>query len=169
MARTRTLDALDQGIIRSLQRDGRASYSAMAKALGVTEGTIRNRLAWLLSERIVRVVAVADLFKVGLHAVAITGMNVERGKMKQALARLMDMEEVRYVAVTTGTFDIIIEVVLPNTDALHDFLVDRLASVPGILRTDTSMILKIHKQSYTWLPEPRGDDAAPRRRAKKGG
>ncbi|MDR7485295.1 MAG: Lrp/AsnC family transcriptional regulator [Armatimonadota bacterium] len=162
MGRADRLDALDQSIIRCLQRDGRTSYSAMAKLLGVTEGTVRNRLARLLADRVIRVVAVADLFKVGMHAAAITGINVQRNKMKQALSRLMEMTEVRYIAVTTGAFDIIIEVVLPDTDALHDFLVDRLAGVPGLLRTDTSMILKIHKQSYTWLPEPNGARPLPR-------
>lgn len=104
MSRTSLLDNLDQGVIRCLQRDGRVSYSAMAKQLGVTEGTVRNRLARLLAARVIRVVAVADLFKVGLQA-AITGINVQRDKVKQALARLMEMEEVRYIAVTTGTFE----------------------------------------------------------------
>lgn len=193
MGRASQLDALDNGIIRALQRDGRASFSAMARALGVTEGTVRNRLSRLLADRVIRVVAVADLLKVGMHAAAITGMNVQRSKMSRALARLMEMPEVRYVAITTGTFDIIIEVVLPDTDSLHDFLVDGLASVPGLIRTDTSMILRIHKQSYTWLPEPAGvvprdfgvkpkqrdakqgeskqrlDDSKPRRSKTKGG
>lgn len=182
MGRASNLDALDKGIIRALQRDGRASFSAMARALGVTEGTVRNRLSLLLADRVIRVVAVADLLKVGMHAAAITGMNVQRSKMSRALARLMEMPEVRYVAITTGTFDIIIEVVLPDTDSLHDFLVDGLASVPGLIRTDTSMILKIHKQSYVWLPEPAGvapsdsslkskqrlGDSKPRRRRTKG-
>ncbi len=169
MARADHLDALDQGIIRALQRDGRTSYSAMAKSLGVTEGTVRNRLSRLLADKVIRVVAVADLLKVGMQASAITGLNVERSKVKQALAQLMEMQEVRYIAVTTGTFDIIIEVVLPDTDSLHDFLVDRLATVPGLLRTDTSLILRIHKQSYTWLPAPPDDGAAPRRRTLEGG
>jgi Lrp/AsnC family transcriptional regulator for asnA, asnC and gidA len=164
VARADGLDALDQGLIRALQKDGRTSYSALAKRLGVTEGTIRNRLARLLASRVIRVVAVADLVKVGMHATAITGINIQRNKIKQALVRLMDMPEVRYIAVTTGTFDIIIEVVLPNNDMLHDFLVERLASVPGVIRRDTSMILKIHKQSYTWLPEPASNGEAPPRR-----
>jgi Lrp/AsnC family transcriptional regulator for asnA, asnC and gidA len=167
--RDNRLDALDQAIIRTLQRDGRTSYSAMAKAFGVTEGTVRNRLSRLLADRVIRIVAVADLLKVGMHASAITGLNVQRNKMKQALARLMDMSEVRYIAVTTGTFDIIIEVVLPDIDRLHDFLVDRLATVPGLIRTDTSMILKIHKQSYTWLPAPAGDGNALSTPKHKGG
>lgn len=169
MGRANQLDALDQGLIRTLQRDGRTSYSAMAKAFGVTEGTVRNRLSRLIADKVIRVVAVADLLKVGMQASAITGLNVERSRLKQALAQLMEMPEVRYIAVTTGTFDIIIEVVLPDTDSLHDFLVDRLATVPGLLRTDTSMILRIHKQSYTWLPAPTGDGAAPRRRRSKEG
>jgi hypothetical protein len=52
---------------------------------------------------------------------------------------------------------------------LHDFLIERLAAVPGVTRTDTSMLLKIHKQSYTWLPEPDGNGQTSRSRITKGG
>jgi Lrp/AsnC family transcriptional regulator for asnA, asnC and gidA len=169
VARANGLDDLDKALIRALQRDGRESYSALAKQLGVTEGTVRNRLSRLLAERIIRIVGVADLPKVGMHAAAITGINVERSKIRSALRTLMEMPEVRFVAVTTGTFDLIVEVVLPDNDMLHDFLIERLAAVPGVTRTDTSMLLKIHKQSYTWLPEPEGNGQAPRGRITKGG
>jgi len=169
VARSVGIDALDTTIIRALQHDGRESYSALAKRLGVTEGTVRNRLSRLLADRVIRVVGVADLPKVGMRAAAITGINVERSKIKHALKTLMEMPEVQFVAVTTGTFDLIVEVVLPDNDMLHDFLIDRLAAVPGVTRTDTSMLLKIHKQSYTWLPEPKGNGQAPQRRITKGG
>ena len=135
----------------------------------MTEGTVRNRLSRLLADRVIRVVGVADLPKVGMHAAAITGINVERSKIRSALKTLMEMPEVRFVAVTTGTFDLIVEVVVPDNDMLHDFLIERLAAVPGVTRTDTSMLLKIHKQSYTWLPEPEGNGQAPRRSITKGG
>lgn len=146
------LDDLDRGIVRLLQEDGRMPYRTMAGRLGVSEGTIRYRLVRLLDEAVVRVVGVADPFKTGMETVAITGLHVRRSKIRDAVDRLMAMDEVRYVATTTGTFDLIVEIVLPNNDDLHQFLVERLAGVPGVGASDTWMVLRIHKQSYTWLP-----------------
>jgi len=148
------LDDLDRALVRLLQEDGRMSNRTMAERLGVSEGTVRYRLTRLFDERVVRVVGVADPFKTGMDTVAITGLHVERHKIRDALDRLLAMDEVRYVAVTTGTFDLIIEIVLPNNDDLHHFLVEKLAEVPGVGASDTWMVLRIHKQSYTWLPAP---------------
>lgn len=140
------------------------SNRTMAETLGVSEGTVRYRLTRLFDERVVRVVGVADPFKTGMDTVAITGLHVERHRIKDALDRLLAMDEVRYVAVTTGTFDLIIEIVLPNNDDLHQFLVEKLAEVPGVGASDTWMVLRIHKQSYTWLPAPAEETGRPRGR-----
>jgi len=153
------LDDLDRSIVRLLQEDGRMPYRSMADRLGVSEGTVRYRLTRLFDEAVVRVVGVADPFKTGMDTVAITGLHVERHKIREAVAHLMAMDEVRYVAVTTGTFDLIVEIVLPNNDDLHQFLVEKLAGVPGVGASDTWLVLRIHKQSYTWLPAPAADRA----------
>jgi Lrp/AsnC family transcriptional regulator for asnA, asnC and gidA len=158
------LDDLDRALVRLLQEDGRMSYRTMADRLGISEGTARYRLTRLFDEGVVRVVGVADPFKTGMDTVAITGLHVERHRIRDALDRLMAMDEVRYVAVTTGTFDLIIEIVLPNNDDLHQFLVEKLAEVPGVGASDTWMVLRIHKQSYTWLPAPAAKDGQLRAR-----
>ncbi|HEU5300320.1 MAG TPA: Lrp/AsnC family transcriptional regulator [bacterium] len=149
------LDPLDVQIIRALQRDGRTPYSALAEQLGVAEGTIRKRVARLQADGYVRIVAVANPFKVGMDVVAIIGLNVARQRMTEALKRLRSLEPVRYIGVTTGTFDYIIEVVLPSTQDLLRFLVADLARVPGLNRTETSLVLEIPKQSYDWIPAGR--------------
>jgi Lrp/AsnC family transcriptional regulator for asnA, asnC and gidA len=144
MRRAVTLDPLDVGIIRSLQADGRVAYSEMAKQFHVAEGTVRKRVTRLLG--------VANPFRVGMDVVAIIGLNVARQKMAQARAHLQRLEPVRYIAITTGTFDYIVEVVLPSNQDLLRFLVSDLARVPGLDRTETSLVLEIPKQSYDWLP-----------------
>jgi Lrp/AsnC family transcriptional regulator for asnA, asnC and gidA len=146
------LDDLDRAIIRMLQEDGRLANRSIALRLGVSEGTIRNRLGRLLEERVLKVVGVADPFKTGMGTVAITALHVQRDKIREAIDRLAAMEEVRYIAATTGTFDLIVEIVVPSHDELHEFLVAKLAEVPGVGTSDTWLVLRIHKQSYTWLP-----------------
>lgn len=149
-----TLDPLDLEIISALQDDGRIPYSAMAERFGVVEGTIRKRVTRLIDEGYVRIVGVANPFKVGMDVVAIIGLNVARQQMPEALTRLRALDAVRYIAITTGTFDAIIEVVLPSTQDLLRFLMQDLARVPGLNRTETSLVLEIPKQSYDWLPHP---------------
>jgi len=161
------LDPLDIEIIRALQRDGRTPYSTLAGQLGVAEGTIRKRVARLLADGYLRIVGVAAPFKVGMDVVAIIGLNVARQRLTEALRRLQALDAVRYIAMTTGTFDLIIEVVLPSTQDLLRFLVTDLARVPGLNRTETSLVLEISKQSYDWLPAWRGA-AAPGRAARGG-
>lgn len=152
MRRPTALDPLDIEIIRLLQRDGRLPYSAIAEKFGVAEGTVRKRVSRLLAEGYFRIVGVANPFKVGMDVVAIIGLNVARQKMAQARSHLQRLEPVRYIGITTGTFDYIIEVVLPSMQDLLRFLVSDLARVPGLGRTETSLILDIPKQSYDWLP-----------------
>lgn len=152
MRNHRGLDPLDLGIIAALQDDGRVPYSVMAERFGVVEGTIRKRVTRLLDEGYLRIVGVANPFKVGMDVVAIIGLNVARQKMHDALARLRALDAVRYIAITTGTFDAIVEVVLPTTQDLLRFLMQDLARVPGLNRTETSLVLEIPKQSYDWLP-----------------
>lgn len=159
MARNSALDTLDLEIIRQLQLEGRKPYSTIAKKLRLAEGTVRKRATRLLADGYLRIVGVANPFKIGLDVVSIIGLNVARQKMGQARAHLRRLTPVRYVGITTGTFDYIIEVVLPSTQDLLQFLLTDLARVPGLMRTETSLVLEITKQSYDWLPSGR-----PRRR-----
>jgi len=174
MRRPTGLDPLDIEIIRLLQRDGRLPYSAIAGRFGVAEGTVRKRVNRLLAEGYFRIVGVASPFKVGMDVVAIIGLNVARQKMTQARSHLQRLEPVRYIAITTGTFDYIIEVVLPSMRDLLRFLISDLARVPGLGRTETSLVLDIPKQSYDWLPravasDPFGDGAPTRRKGGRSG
>jgi Lrp/AsnC family transcriptional regulator for asnA, asnC and gidA len=146
------LDPLDVEIIRLLQRDGRMPYSTIAKKFHLAEGTVRKRVSRLLEEGYLRIVGVAVPFKVGMDVISIIGLNVVRQKMTQARTHLQQLGPVRYVAITTGTFDYIIEVVLPSMQDLLHFLLSDLAGVPGLTHTETSLVLEIPKQSYDWLP-----------------
>lgn len=144
------LDDFDREIIRLLQSDGRMPFLTIANELGLAEGTVRRRVAKLLDEGLIRIVGIANPFKVGLNTVAIVGLKVERGKIEPIAKELSALPQVRYVALSTGNYDLVIEVVVPSNDELLTFLVDTLSEVEGINNTGTSIVLKVAKQDLAW-------------------
>ncbi|MGB4615305.1 MAG: Lrp/AsnC family transcriptional regulator [Limnochordia bacterium] len=146
------IDEIDRKIIQMLQNDGRVPFLTIANQLGLAEGTIRRRVARLLDERILEIVGVTDPQQVGMHTVAIVGLNVERRRIEDTIERLRQMPEVRYIAVATGMYDIITEIVVPSNDALLEFLIAKLNEIPWIMNTGTSLVLKIAKQDFAWNP-----------------
>jgi len=147
------IDDIDRQIIKMLQADGRVPFLTIANELGLAEGTIRRRVARMLEEKILEIVGVINPQKVGMHTVAIVGLNVERRHLDDTIAVLKGMPEVRYVAMATGMYDIIIEIVVPSNDALFEFLIQKLDDIPWIVDSGTSLVLKIAKQDLAWGPE----------------
>jgi Lrp/AsnC family transcriptional regulator for asnA, asnC and gidA len=87
---------------------------------------------------------------VGLQTVAIVGLKVDRGRLQPIAAQLAELTEVRYVALSTGNYDLVIEVVVASNDELLTFLVDTLREIPGIHNTGTSVVLKVAKEDLAW-------------------
>ncbi len=140
----------DREIIRLLQQDGRMPFLTIANQLGLAEGTVRRRVAKLRSEGLLKIVGIADPFKVGMQTVAIVGLKVERGRLESIASGVCALTEVRYVALSTGNYDLVIEVVVSNNDELLTFLVDKLSEIPGINNTGTSIVLKVAKEDLAW-------------------
>jgi len=151
-----TLDRVEREIILLLQQDGRMPYVEMAQRTGVSEGTIRRKFNRLKEEGVINIVGVANPFKIGFNTVAIIGLRVQQKMLEQAATKLSSMPAVRYVAVSTGTHDIIIQVCLEDNQQLSDFLLRQLPEVEGIIASDTSVVLKIYKQTYDWGVPLRG-------------
>lgn len=144
------LDDTDREIIKLLQQDGRMPFLTIANQLGLAEGTVRRRVARLLDEKILRIVGITDPFKIGLHTVAIVGLKVERGRLDLTAEALAKLPEVRSVALSTGNFDLVIQVAVKNNDELLTFLIKKLSEIPGILNTGTSLVLKVAKEDFAW-------------------
>ncbi|NMB00004.1 MAG: Lrp/AsnC family transcriptional regulator [Firmicutes bacterium] len=144
------IDEFDREIIRLLQHDGRMPFLTIANELGLAEGTVRRRVAKLLDEGLLKIVGIANPFKVGLNTVAVVGLKVDRGRIEPIAKELSALTEVRYVALSTGNYDLVIEVVVASNDELLTFLVDKLSEIPGINNTGTSIVLKVAKEDLAW-------------------
>ncbi len=146
------LDDLDRRILAYLQEDGRISYVTLAAELGVSEGTIRKRVRKLEKDEVFQTVGITDPFRVGLDTVAFAWLEVERGKLESVMESLKRLEAVRYLVVTTGSHDLVAMVVLPDRQHLIELLNDKFSTIPGIISTETSIVLQIHKQIHDWVP-----------------
>ncbi|HHV79433.1 MAG TPA: Lrp/AsnC family transcriptional regulator [Firmicutes bacterium] len=154
-----TLDKYEKQIVLLLQKDGRMSNVEIAKAIGANEGTVRRKLRRLISEGIVKVAGVANPHALGFKAPAIICLKIELDRLEEAVKRLAELPSVRYVALTTGNCDVIIEGLWADNEQLSDFLLNQLCKVPGVKDIQTSLLLRIVKQSYDWgLPE-KADEA----------
>jgi len=143
------LDSVAKGIIEQLQQDGRRSYAAIAKAVGMSEAAVRQRVQRLVDTGVVQIVAVTDPLQVGFERQALIGVNVQ-GDVNAVADALAEVPEVDYVVITAGSFDLIVEVVCEDDDHLLDLLSSRIRNVDGVTGTETFVYLKLRKQLYNW-------------------
>jgi Lrp/AsnC family transcriptional regulator, regulator for asnA, asnC and gidA len=149
------LDATDREIIRALQRNGRTSNTEIGRSLGLTETTIRKRLARLVEEELVNIVAVPTPRAVGVTLSAIIGISVKLGDLETVSKTVSKSPEVRYVGLSTGRYDLILEAFFNDSEHLLSFVSEKLGALPGVSGVETSIILRVDKFSYEWeLPIP---------------
>ena len=95
--------------------------------------------------------AVADPQKIGYTIDVLSGVQVLPGQTEEVAKRLISLDQVRYVALATGSYDILFEAMFRRQDDLLEFLTKTLASIPGIVRSETWHLLKVMKRNYDWL------------------
>ncbi len=142
------LDATAKRIIELLQEDGRISYAAIAKAVGLSEAAARARVQKLLDSEIMQVVAVTDPTQVGFTRQAMIGVRTEGDPLKVG-DRLAELTEVDYVVTTAGSFDLLVEVVCEDDPHLLD-VIRQVRELEGVVSSETFVYLKLNKQHYNW-------------------
>lgn len=151
-------DELDRQIVVLLQQDGRRPNTEIAQQLGVTETTVRKRIGRLVSESLIKVVAVPSPEVMGMTMSAIVGITVDMNAHESVAEALEGLPQTRYVGYSTGPYDLIIEIFFRSHEELLGLLSKKLARIPGIVKTDTSVILKVTKFAYEWeIPEQAGE------------
>jgi Lrp/AsnC family transcriptional regulator, regulator for asnA, asnC and gidA len=143
-------DPIDRGIVALLQRNGRMSNSAIARSLALSEPTVRRRINHLISTDRLRIVAVPSPESAGLTLSAVLGLSCDLKELDRIARTLVGFKELRYVVYTTGPYDLICEGFFFSHQHLLEFLTNKIASISGITRTETSVVLKAAKFSFEW-------------------
>jgi Lrp/AsnC family transcriptional regulator for asnA, asnC and gidA len=141
---------LDKRIIEHLQEDGRRPFTRIAAELGVSEAAVRARTNRLLESGIVQIVGVTDPLRLGFGQMAMIGVRCEADRLLAVAEQVATFPEVDYVVLTAGTYDLLIETVCEDNEALLRFLAERLRTVDGVRDTETFVYLRMVKQTYQW-------------------
>ncbi len=145
-----SIDATDLQIIKILNSDGRTPFSQIAQKLGVSTGMIRQRYHRLVEEGVLQVVAVTNPLLMGFTTMAQIGVKVDVGRLKEIADQIAAFEEVIYLVLVTGSYDLHIEIVCRDKSHLLDFLTTKLHTVEGIKDSETFICMEIAKEVYTW-------------------
>jgi Lrp/AsnC family transcriptional regulator, regulator for asnA, asnC and gidA len=142
------LDGLSKAIIELLQDDGRQSYATIAKSVGLSEAAVRQRVQRLLESGVMQIVAVTDPLSLGFLRQAMIDVKCE-GDLDKVADELAGMDEIDYVVITAGSFDLLAELVCENDDHLLELL-GRIRAIPAVTSTESFVYLKLRKQIYSW-------------------
>jgi len=160
------VDLLDRELIRLLGVDGRLANTEIARRLGVTEGTIRNRITRLTRENVIRIGAWADPLRIGYQTYTMFEMQVSPRHIERVAKRLAAFPEVYFLCICTGAYDIYAAACFRSSEHIHEFITKRLARVPEIVRLSTSSITRVVKRESVL---PMTDGLPPARRAGRAG
>jgi len=143
-----TLDEVSKLIIEQLQQNGRRSYTAIGKAIGLSEAGVRQRVQRLIDGGVIQIVAVTDPMTLGFHRQTMIGIKCS-GDLEQVASQLAEIDELDYVVITSGSFDLLVEIVCEDDDHLLEIL-SQVREIPAVTSTETFVYLKLHKQTYSW-------------------
>jgi Lrp/AsnC family transcriptional regulator for asnA, asnC and gidA len=148
MKRLEALDDTDRAIIEQLQHDGRLPYTRLGQAVGLSEAAARQRVQRLLDTGVMQVVAVIDPLSVGMRRMALIGVRAA-GDLDSVCEQLCGLDDVEYVVITAGSFDVLVECVVADDERLLDLL-NRIRAIEGVKETESFIYLRLAKQTYAW-------------------
>jgi Lrp/AsnC family transcriptional regulator for asnA, asnC and gidA len=143
-----TVDEIDRQIIDALHKDGRVAFAQIAELLSVSPGMIRLRYNRLIEQGVLKVVAITNPLRMGFKTMAMIGIRVDGRKLLDAAEKISRLEEVIYLVVSSGRFDLFAEVVCRDHEDLLRFITEKLSTIDGVRDSESFMHLKIVKEVY---------------------
>jgi Lrp/AsnC family transcriptional regulator, regulator for asnA, asnC and gidA len=137
------LDELDLKIVRRLQQDGRVKFLQLAKEMDISEGTVRNRVKLLESQKVIlQYSAIVDPRRIGFDAVAFIGLNVEPLKFLKVVEALARLDEIAYLATATGEHMVLMEVWMHKQSDITRFINEKISVMDGVTKISPTIILE---------------------------
>lgn len=136
------LDELDTRIVARLRVEN-MSNSALAEELGLSEGAVRQRIKKLKEAGVLKIRALINPDSLMRQQLATIAVNISESKHLDAKAReIAALENVLSVSITSGQYDLIVEILVDSNHGLVRFLTESLAHVDGIAKTESFLMLK---------------------------
>ena len=144
----RNMDKLDLKIITQLQLDGRATNAMVARSTKASEETVRRRRFRLIEQGYMHVIAVPAARRLGYRTEVIIGIRSDVERLDEVADALADLDEVTWVSISTGSFDILARVIVRTTEGLHELMLNQIYQIQGIRSVETFMVLENVKEEY---------------------
>ncbi len=144
------IDETDTKIVNLLKKNGRLPNTEIAKTLSLSEATVRNRLRRLIDEEFIQVVAIPNHTKLGYGINGNIHITADVKKLDHVIEKLMEIDELEYLAHTTGSSDLEADFFVESIEAVHSLLKERLYKIDGIEDVQLSIVLKYIKDIYNW-------------------
>lgn len=154
------LDRIDREIVRQLSKDGRASYSHISKIVGVSIGTVRNRITAMRDSGALHLNVWLDPYRVGLGITATFLIRVEAGAIDEVAAAISDLDSTGYVAVVAGDHDLMVDAFCRDVPHLNEVLHNEVQKIPGVLSVTSYLVTDIRFESSINLSSLMEDDTA---------
>lgn len=153
------IDKNDREIIRLLQEDPRRTNADMARIIERSESTVKNRIDRMIDHGVISIHAQLNPRAFGYRHFFSVGMKVAPDHCDLLAQKLLGMSEVVYIGRALGRFDVMVDLVLQDTEHLNELLLQIVKSIPEVLAYESIYILEIKRLSYDWqLPKSLGDD-----------
>lgn len=143
------IDEIDRKIIDALQVDGRRPFTKLAAELGISEASVRQRVSNLINTHVMKIVAVTNPVKLGYNLASMIGIRVSGDRLFEVAEKISAFDEVIYLIICAGSFDLLAEVVCQDNDHLLRFLTEKLYKVEGVQQTETFIYLRVCKDTLT--------------------
>lgn len=149
------LDEMDLSILRELAVNARVSYTELARRLGVSDVAVAKRVRRLEELGVVRgYTVVVDHRRLGYNMVSLTGLDVEPEELFKVASKLRGMENIRFLALTSGDHSIMAVIWARNGEELSR-IHEELSRLQGVRRVCPAVILEVVKDEGPLTPPQR--------------
>jgi DNA-binding Lrp family transcriptional regulator len=149
------LDEIDRQVITLLAADARLSARAIAREVGMSPGAISERIDRLEQRGVITGYhAQIDLAALGYPIVAIIGLQIEHGHalLSEVMDRLLEVPYVQRIQMTTGEWDLLVELCVADHNQLRQLLIEQLWEIPGFRHSQTMIGLETRVRPGDWAP-----------------
>ncbi len=141
------LDETNREIVRLLAEDARASYSEISKEIGVSVGTVRNRIAQLRETGALHLNVWLDPNRVGLGVTATCLFKVRAGYLDDVVDALVALPATGYIAVLAGDHDLVVDTFCRDIPHLNTVLQQQFQTIDGVDSVTSYVVTEIKYQS----------------------
>ena len=150
MAR-KPLDEIDRRIIQHLREDGRRSYAAIGRDVGLSEASVRQRVARMLRDKVISISAATYPTSLGFITAGV-GIKVDGGRHDEVARAVAELPEAEFVATCLGEYDVHADLVCETRERLYEIVVESIRALSGVRDAHVVLYARVVRDQLSWKP-----------------